>query len=131
MKHILLKSLAILMLAATGAQAEGPLPFEVKVGGQTATHKAGEPFAQLEKPVPADAPIALGVKAEMAIINVHKTAADGSTPDPAAQPAIIILQGTSKGSLDQTMDKQKLQPGKYLLSITAGENTATIKFEIK
>jgi hypothetical protein len=103
----------------------------VKVGEQTATHKAGEPFAQIEKAVTADAAISIGVKAEMAIINVHKTAADGTTPDQSAQPAIIIFQGTNKGTLDQTMDKQKLSAGKYLLSITAGENTATIKFEVK
>ena len=134
MKHSVLKSLAILILAGASvgtADAEGPLPFEVKVGEQTATHKAGEPFAQIEKPVTADAAISIGAKAEMAIINVHKTAADGTTPDQTAQPAIIIFQGTNKGTLDQTMDKQKLSAGKYLLSITAGENTATIKFEVK
>lgn len=134
MKHSILKSLAILILAGTGistAAAEGPLPFEVKVGDQTATHKAGEPFAQIEKPVTADAAISIGKKAEMTIINVHKTAADGTTPDQSAQPAIIILQGTNAGKLDQTMDKQKLTAGRYLLSITSGENTATIKFEVK
>jgi hypothetical protein len=134
MKHSVLKSLAILLLAgisAGTAAAEGPLPFEVKVGDQTATYKAGEPFAQIEKPVAADAAISIGNKAEMTIVNVHKTAADGTTPDQATQPAIIIFQGTNKGTLDQTMDKQKLSAGKYLLSITSGENTATIKFEVK
>lgn len=134
MKHSLLKTLAMIILAGGSiatAAAEGPLPFEVKVGDQVATHKAGEPFAQLAKPVAADAAISIGSKAEMTIINVHKTAADGVTPEPAAQPAIIILQGTNAGKLDQTMDKQKLSPGKYLLSITSGENTATIKFEVK
>lgn len=131
MKHSIVKSLAILFIACTSASAEGPLPFEVKVDGQTATYKTGEPFAKVEKPVTANAPFSIGVKAEMAIINVHKTAADGETPDRTSQPAIIILQGTDKGSLDQTMDKQKLSPGKYLLSVTAGGNTATIKIEIK
>jgi hypothetical protein len=134
MKHSILKSLAILILAGSSinsASAEGPLPFQVKVGDQTATHKAGEPFAQIEKPVAADATISIGTKAEMTIINVHKTTADGTTPDQSAQPAIIILQGTSAGKLDQTMDKQKLSAGKYLLSITSGEHTATIKFDVK
>lgn len=132
MKHSVLKVLAALFLVITGAQAaDGPLPFSVKVGEQSATHKAGEPFAKVEKPVAADAALELGVKAEMSIINVHKTAADGTTPDQSAQPAIILLQGTNKGNLGQTMDKAKLAPGKYLLSITAGQNTATIQFEIK
>lgn len=110
--------------------AEGSLPFAVNLGGQAATYKSGEAFAKLEKPVAANAPLSVAVKSEMTIINVHKLKADGTT-DETAQPAIILLQGTDKGSLDQTMDKQKLPAGKYLLSITAGEATATIQFEIQ
>ena len=131
MKRLVTHVLALLLLFTAAASAvDGPLPFGVTVGDQAATYKAGEPFAQLEKPVAADASITVDTKADLSIINVNKTGADGQ-PDPAAQPAIIILQGTNKGTLAQTMDKQKLGVGKYLLSITAGENTATIKFEIK
>lgn len=133
MKKFKFAALLGLLTAFTGLSslhAEGSLPFAVNVGGQAATYKAGEPFAKLEKPVAANAPLSVAVKADMTIINVHKLKADGTT-DEAAQPAIILLQGTDKGSLDQTMDKQKLPAGKYLLSITAGEATATIQFEIQ
>lgn len=133
MKKIKFAVLASLLTVFTGLSslhAEGSLPFAVNVGGQAATYKAGEAFAKLEKPVAANAPLSIAVTADMAIINVHRLKADGTT-DETAQPAIILLQGTNKGSLDQTMDKQKLPAGQYLLSITAGEATATIQFEIQ
>ena len=131
MKHFVTRFLTTLILLSTSALAvDGPLPFGVTIGGQTATYKEGQPYAQVEKPVTADAAITVDTKEEVSIINVNKTGADGD-PDPAAQPAIILLQGTNKGSLAQTVDKQKLGAGKYLISITSGELTATIKFEIK
>ncbi|WP_038159448.1 hypothetical protein [Verrucomicrobium sp. BvORR106] len=133
MKKIKFAALFSLLAAFTSLpalHAEGSLPFAVNVGGQQATYKAGEAFAKLEKPVAANAPVSVAAKADMVIINIHKMKADGTT-DETAQPAIILLQGTDKGSLDQTMDKQKLPAGKYLLSITAGEATATIQFEIQ
>ncbi|HSJ03126.1 MAG: hypothetical protein ACAI34_23060 [Verrucomicrobium sp.] len=133
MKQSVAKILTVLFItigSSFAAPAEGPLPFPVTVGSQDATHKAGEPFAKVEKPVTSDAALSVGVKADMAIINVHKLKADGTT-DETAQPAIIIFHGTDKGTLAQTMDKQKLPAGKYLLSITAGEATATIQIEIQ
>ena len=102
----------------------------VTIGGQAATHKVGEPFAVVADAVAADAAISIETKADLTIINAHKAGTDGQ-PDPASQPAVILLQGTNKGTLSQTMDKQKLAPGKYLLSVTSGENTASIRIEIK
>lgn len=131
MKNIAVRFFAALVLFSSAALAnDGPLPFAVTVGDQAATHKAGEAFAQLDKPVAADAALTVDTKADLTIVNVHKAGADGQ-PDPAGQPAIILLQGTSKGTLAQTMDKQTLAPGKYFLSITSGERTASIKFEVK
>ncbi len=127
MKPILLTLLATSLLALR-AFAGDSLPFPVTVGGQTA--KEGVPFAKLDEPVAANAAIEIGAKSDLIIINVHKAKADGS-PDSGGQPAIILLQGTTKGALDQTMDKQKLAPGKYFLSVTAGERSASIQFTIK
>ena len=131
MQRFLTQIFAALLLYSTAAfAADGPLPFAVTVGDQAAAHKTGQAFAQLDQPVAADAAISVETKADLTIINVHKAGADGQ-PDSASQPAIILLQGTSKGTLAQTMDKQKLAAGKYFLSITSGEQTASIKFEIK
>jgi hypothetical protein len=133
MKSAILNLFTIASLTLTSVLAQddsSPLPFSVTVGGQAATHKKGEPFAKLEKPVAADAEIVLGAKSDLAIINIHKAKADGS-PDTSSQPAIIMLQGTHKGTLDKTLDGKKLDAGKYFFSITAGERTASIQFTIK
>lgn len=134
MKQSFFKAFAFALLsftyAASASAADGPLPFPVTIGGQPAAHKSGEPFAHLATPVAANAPVKVGATADLTIINVHRLQADG-TPDPAVQPAIILLQGTSEGSLEATMDRQKLAAGTYLLSVTAAEATASIKFEVK
>jgi hypothetical protein len=133
MKKLLLALLAIVTtgLVTARAQDDGSLPFPVSVGGQAATYKKGEPFAKLAKPVKNDAALEVTAKAgEMIIINVHKTDAKG-VPATGAQPAIILLQGTNKGALDGTMDKQKLAAGDYLLSVVASGKTATILFKIE
>ncbi|MCE9608763.1 MAG: carboxypeptidase-like regulatory domain-containing protein [Chthoniobacter sp.] len=133
MKTFLLTALSFLTLglAASRAQDDGSLPFPVSVGGQAATYKKGEPFAKLAKPVKNDAPIDVTAKADqMIIINVHKTDAKGA-PVAGAQPAIILLQNTNKGSLAGTMDKQKLAAGDYLLSVVAEGKTSSILFKIE
>ena len=80
--------------------------------------------------VASDAAIEVGAKEQMIIINVSKTNEKGE-PAPGASPAVILLQGTSKGSLAGTMDKSKLSAGNYLLSVVAGGKTATIQFKIE
>ena len=131
--HIRMKPLTLTLLTtsllALRAWAGDSLPFAVTVGGQAA--KDGVPFAKLTEPVAANAAIEIGAKADLIIINVHKAKADGSPAEGGPQPAVILLQNTSKGALDQTMDKQKFAPGKYFLSISAGEKTASIQFSIK
>ncbi len=114
----------------TRAQDDGALPFPVSVGGQAATYKKGEPFAKLAKQVKNDAALEVNAKGDPIIINVHKTNAKGE-PVPGDTPAIILLQGTNKGTLAGTMDKSKLAPGDYLLSVVADGKTATILFKIE
>jgi hypothetical protein len=125
-------TLAVLTLSLTAlhAQDDGSLPFPVSVGGQAATYKKGEPFAKLAKPVKNDAAIEVTAKADLIIINVNKVN-EKAEPAPGAQPAVILLQGTNKGSLAGTTDKQKLGAGNYMLSVVAEGKTATILFKIE
>src|SRR6478735_7647377 len=110
---------AALALGLASVQAqEGALPFAVSLGGQAATYKAGEPFAKVAKPVKNDAAIEVSAKADMIIINVGKTN-DKGEPDAAAQPAVILLQKTNKGALNQSMDKRKFEAGNYIMSVVA------------
>ena len=59
---------------------------------------------------------------------------DGALPfavSIGAQPAIIILQNTTKGTLVGTMEKKKIAPGSYLVSVVAEGKTASILFKIE
>jgi hypothetical protein len=121
----------ILALGLVSLQAQdGALPFAVSLGGQAATYKAGEPFAKVAKPVKNDAAIEVSAKADMIIINVGKTN-DKGEPDAAAQPAVILLQKTNKGALNQSMDKRKFEAGNYIMSVVAEGKTASILFKIE
>jgi hypothetical protein len=128
--------LAVLSIVTTGlvtaiAQDDGSLPFAVSLGGQAATYNKGEPFAKVAKPVKNDAAIEVTAKADgLIIINVNKTDEKGA-PAAGAQPAIILLQNTNKGTLAGTMDKQKLAAGNYLLSVVAEGKTASILFKVE
>lgn len=133
MKHIILNIFALIGIATGTARAQedgSPLPFGITLGGKPAAHKKGEPFAKIADAVAADATIEIATKAELIIINVSKAKVDG-TPDSAAAPAIILLQGTTKGALDKTMDKKKLAAGNYYLSVVADGKTASIQFTVK
>jgi hypothetical protein len=132
MKPLLLAlvSMLTLGLVTSVAQADGALPFPVSLGGQAATYKKGEPFAKVGKAVKNDAAIEVTANGNPIIINVNKTDAKGG-PVPGATPAIILLQGTNKGSLAGTMDKSKLGAGDYMLSVVADGKTATILFKIE
>ena len=77
-----------------------------------------------------DAEIEVSAKADMIIINVAKTNEKGE-PVPAGQPAVILLQGTNKGALNQSMDKRKFEAGNYILSVVADGKTASILFKIE
>ncbi len=118
-----------LVLPAAAETEDGMLPFPVTVGGQAATYKAGDAFAKLGKPVRNNAEIEVTTKSDMTIINV--AAVDKKGTQTGAAPAVILLQATNKGTLAGTMDKQKIAPGTYLMSVTTDSHTATIFFEIK
>lgn len=127
----LLPILAAVALSFATAHAQDSLPFPVKVGGIAAEAKAGQPFAQVPKPVSTTADLELGVKGTgMSILNVTPVNAKNE-PVPGASPAVIILQDTAKGSLAKTLDGQKLKPGKYLLSVVADGKTASILVQLE
>ena len=132
MKKFLLALLSVLSigLGIGHAQDYSALPFPVSLGGQAANYKKGEPFAKIANAVKNDAAIEVTATGNPIIINVSKTDAKGQ-PAPGAAPAVILLQGTTKGSLAGTMDKQKFAPGNYMLSVVADGKTATILFKVE
>ena len=122
-------------LAATFARAQGetPLPFSVSIGGMPAQLKTGAAssnHATIDKPVPANAALEVGAKGDMIIINVV-TADEKGVPKEGATPAIILIQGGNKTTLDKTMDGKKLAPGNYLLAAVAEGKTADVFFKVQ
>jgi len=131
LKKFVFALLGIFVLSLANLQAQdGSLPFPVSLGGQAATYKAGEPFAKVANPVKNNAAIEVSAKSDMTIINVNKVNEKGE-PAAGGQPAVILLQGTNKGTLDQSMDKRKLEPGNYLLSVVAEGKTASVLFKVE
>jgi hypothetical protein len=131
MKTLLFSLFATFFAAsALSAQEVTSLPFSVKFGGQAATYKKGEAFAKVEQPVATNAELSVETKDSTVIVNAVKASAKGE-PVAGAQPAVILLQNTSKTTLDKTLDGKKLDPGTYLFSVVAGGQTASIIVTLK
>jgi hypothetical protein len=122
----------VLLVAGTAAAAAGPLPFGVTLGGQKA--KAGllptAAFAKIADPVTAEAEIVVDTKEAMVIINIFDCDAKGNVPS-SATPAVIILQGTNKGKINNVMSGTAPKSGNHLMNITAGAETARVFFKIQ
>ena len=87
--------------------ANDSLPFPVSLGGQAA--KEGTPFAKIEKPVTADAELAVDSKSDMIIVNVNMVTAKNE-PFPGSTPAVILLQGKTKRRSTKRWTERSLLP---------------------
>jgi hypothetical protein len=126
---------AALVLSSTVAvsQEYTPLPFSVTLGGQAAQLKGNASeatVAMIEKPVAANAPLEVGAKGDMIIVNVV-SANEKGTPVEGATPAIILIQGGNKTTLEKTMDGTKLAAGNYMMSVVAEGKSASVAFKIQ
>ena len=107
------------------------LPFAVTVDGQEAVAESEQAvFATINTPVSNKAELAVDDDSGMIILNIFSSDDSGNVK-PGIQPVIIILQGDNKTTLDNTMDKKKLDPGCYLMNIMSSGKTARIFFEVK
>ncbi len=127
------KALALLFCLLVPLQAQDRstfYPFDVTLGGSKAEMKAGnELFAEVPKPVAADAVLALEKEVPMLIVNAFPCKEDG-TVEEAQAVAVIFAQNVKEVKLDATMDKKKLAPGTYLANIVAEGNTSRIVFTV-
>lgn len=105
-------------------------PFDVTLGGTKAEMKVGnELFAEVSKPVAADAVLALEKVVPMLIVNAFSCKEDGTVEDAQAV-GIYFSNNVKEVKLDATMDKKKLPPGTYLANIVAEGKTSRIVFTI-
>ena len=127
-----MKFLLCLALLLPLAAEDRPLflPFDITLGGQKAVMQDGnELFAQIDKPVKADAVLELDEEVPMIIINAFPCKDDGTVLETQTA-AIILGNNTKQVKLSDTMDKKKLEPGTYLANVVANGKTSRIVFEI-
>jgi len=130
-KLITLTLTAIFSLAATLlVAAPDPIyPFKVKLGGQTAVKKSSDAiFATVKSPISADASIEVEAQGQV-IVNAFQCDKNGNAIQ-GKTPAILMFQAP-KSTLAQTLDGNKLQPGKYLANVVAGGTTSRVIFDIE
>src|SRR5439155_26897553 len=108
--------------------ASDSLPVPVSLCGQAA--KDGAPFAKIQKPLAADAELAVDPKSDMIIVNVNMVNSKNE-PVQGSTPEVILLQGKTKTNLDKTMDGKKLPAGNYIMSVVSEGKTASILFTIR
>lgn len=106
------------------------LPFDITLGGVKAEMKDGNDlFAQISKPVAADAVLALDEEVPMLIVNAFPCAEDGTVLENQTA-AVIFANKVKEVKLDATMDKKKLKPGMYLANVVANSKTSRIVFQV-
>lgn len=135
-KQLIPPVVLIAILLAGFAMAQGRpngYPFDVKIGGQPAV-VIKDWFARIPTPISADAEIeAVGqTVSDTMFVNIFKSDAEANV-DPANNNAlgIIMVNGTNKAKLNQTLSKQPLPAGTYLANIMANNQTSRVVFVIK
>ncbi len=107
------------------------LPFGVKLGGQEAKVSDSKSYAKIAKPVSSNADLVVDAEADMIIINAFKCDKEGNVKQ-GEQPAIILIQGSSKTKLSGTMDKKPLEPGTYIMNVViSSKGTSRVMFTVK
>lgn len=108
-------------------------PFDVKIGGQLAEIK-GDPsttlFAEIEKPVAADAEIEVIGAPGLLIVNVFPLDDNGAVKEGVTPKAIVVPSGTV-ASMGAFMDGTKLEPGLYGANIVFANTTSRVKFVVQ
>lgn len=129
-----LTTLVAIVAMLTGvalASGNNPLPFGVKIGGQSAQRSKGHAtVAVIAKPVAPDARLSVQhVKGEV-IVNLFPAKPDGTTR-PGAKAMILLFKANSSKKLSENMQKKKPASGYYLANVMAGGKTSRVVFRIK
>lgn len=119
--------------AGLSAEADSALPFDVTLGGAKARlARPDATFARVASPVPADASVTVGIPFDdttTIVISVYKANAEGKVL-PDSPPASIVLSGTNRGSLSDTVNGKPLAGGWYRMNVVAGGRIAVVAFRI-
>ena len=105
------------------------LPFNVTVDGVKAA-KATPICAKLARPVPNNAELIVDApKGDVIVVSFFPCDQDGIVVS-GGKPALIIIRGDAKTTLDDTLDQKPLKAGFHLMRITAGGKTASVLLDL-
>lgn len=132
MKRFLLLSAMLLSLSLTALADNDPLPFPVMIGGQTAHRVDGNlTHAIIDKPVTANAPMAVSGQSGQVIANIFVSNAQGQPQSGSSQPLILIFSAKENKPISDNMSHTAPKPGWYLANVVAGGATSRVVFQVK
>ena len=118
--------------SSASAEDKAPLfyPFKVSIGEQEAVmEKPGDLFAVIEKPVKADDLLKIDKKVDLLIANACPCKEDGTILD-GKETIAIFAQNSDTLKLVNTLKKEPLKPGTYLMNVVAHGTTSRVVFSI-
>jgi len=129
-KRIVYMVLVALVLGV-GAGCSKPLEpvTEIHVGGMPLDTKSAV-LSKLATPVAPDAVVQVPGKQASITVNIFPADANGN-PKVGATPEVILAKDTDHFELDDTMSKERLGKGDYLMNIVFGGKTERVAFAVK
>lgn len=109
-----------------------PLPFPVRIGGQTAVYKAGSgaPHATIPKPVRTDAVVSAETKAPRITFSLSPSDEAGKLK-PGSAPMMILLENGQTAKLTENALGRPVAPGWYIAEVIASPLSARILFKVE
>jgi len=131
MKNLPLILIVLAGAAIPAAAEEGErMPFPVIVANEEASITPGEQFARISTAVPPNAEVRVQTEHPMVVINVTPADANG-TQKEGALPRMIVIDSSGRSALDRTLDRQKLKPGHYLMTVAAGRSSVPVFLQVQ
>jgi hypothetical protein len=124
--------MAVFGSSVSAAEKKPPLfyPFKITIGEQEAKMKnPGDLFAVIEKPIKANDVLKIEKKVDMLIANACPCKEDGTILD-GNNVVAIFAQNTKELKLSETLKKEALKPGTYLMNVVAHGKTSRVVFTI-
>lgn len=129
---LLSASTLIVLIFSTVVFAGRPefYPFDVKVAGQLGVPAANQ-VAKIANSVTSDADVeVVATVTDTMFVNIFASDPKGLVANTTS-PEIILVNGSNKFKLNQTMSKKTLPPGNYMMNIMANNVTSRILFTVK
>lgn len=127
--HLVLVAIIIMVGAGLGCSKPLPPVTETHIGGMPLDTKSAV-LSKLNTPVAADAVVQIPGKYPSITVNIFPADENGN-PKVGATPEVILAKDTDHFKLSDTMSKDKLGKGDYLMNIVYRGQTERVLFTVK